>query len=130
MITFVGLGVFFTIVAVIYITVAEAEPIGSTVFILLACMAYMIGGYLWLLGRRVPIENRWEDRLDAEIAESTGEVGVFAPSSWWPLVVGAGVALVFLALAIGWWIMVPAVIVAAIGLIGLIMEFSTGKHAH
>jgi len=129
-VTFIGLGIFFIPVAFAYITVSNWEPIGSTVFIMLMFMAFMIAGYLWLLGRRIRIEDRWEDRLDAEIAESTGEVGVFSPTSWWPLVAGAGATLVFLAVAAGWWIMVPAAILAIIGTVGMVMEFSTGKHAH
>lgn len=128
--TFAGLGLFFTPVSIMYMVWANFEPIGTTVFVLLACMSFMIGGYLWLVSRRTRIEDRWEDRLDAEISEATGEVGVFAPHSWWPLVAGAGTALGFLAVAIGWWIMVPAVIVAAVGVIGLVMEFSTGRYAH
>ncbi|MDO5494822.1 MAG: cytochrome c oxidase subunit 4 [bacterium] len=129
-VTFIVLGVFFIPVTIVYMMVSDLEPIGSTVFVMLALMAFMIAGYLWLLGRRIKIEDRWEDRPDADISESTGEVGVFSPTSWWPLVAGAGAGLAFLAVAAGWWMMVPAVIVAAIGTIGFVMEFSTGKHAH
>ncbi|HZK05875.1 MAG TPA: cytochrome c oxidase subunit 4 [Actinomycetaceae bacterium] len=128
LVTFAFLAVFFAIVAGIYTYVAELEVIGSTAFTGLALMSAMIAAYLWLVGRR--IEPRWEDRVDAEISEATGEVGVFSPTSWWPLIAGAGAALVFLALAIGFWILVPGVIVTAIGVIGMAMEFSRGQHAH
>lgn len=126
--TFVIMGTFFGLVAVVYMIVADFEVIGSTAFVMLTFMAYMIGGYLWLVSRRIP--PRWEDRPDAEIAEATGEIGVFSPTSWWPLIAGLGTALAFLAAAIGWWIMVPAIAVSALGIIGMVMEFSTGQHAH
>lgn len=128
MITFIGLTIFMTIVGLVYMTVTDIEPIGSTLFVLLASMMAMVAVYLFLLSRRIP--TRPSDRLDADIEEATGEVGVFSPSSWWPLVAGVGATLVFLAVAVGWWIMVPAVIIAAIGTIGMVMEFSVGKHAH
>lgn len=128
MATFIGLTIFMTVVALVYMTVSHMEPIGSTLFVLLAAMMGMVAVYLFLLSRRIPV--RPEDKLTGEIDEATGEIGVFAPTSWWPLIAGVGAALAFLAVAIGWWIMVPAVIVAAIGTIGMVMEFSVGKHAH
>ena len=125
---FAGLAVFFTIVDAAYMAVAKFEVIGSTVFTLLAAMSAMSAGYLWVLARRTPV--RPEDRPSGNIAEGAGEVGVFSSASWWPLICGAGAALAFLAVAIGWWIMVPAVIISVIGLVGMVFEFSTGRHAH
>lgn len=125
---FAVLAVFFIIVAIAYIMVAPGEPIGATVFVLVASMAAMSAGYLWILANRTPV--RPEDRPSGEIVESAGEIGVFSSASWWPLVCGAGAALAFLAVAIGWWIMVPAVIVSVLGLVGLVFEFSVGRHAH
>lgn len=127
-VTFLVLGSFFVLMTVVYMWVAELEPIGSTVFALLAAMSYMISGYLWLVSRRIPA--RWEDRPAAEIAESAGEIGVFSPTSWWPLIAGIGATLVFLGVAIGWWLLVPGIAIGALGVIGLVMEFSSGHYAH
>ena len=37
---------------------------------------------------------------------------------------------VFLALAVGWWILAIAAPVAVVGLVGWVFEFSRGQHAH
>ena len=91
-------------------------------------MFMMIGVYFKMLARRHG--ERPEDRNDGEISEQSGEQGVYAPWSWWPLVLGIAGALGFAALAIDWWIMAPAVVVTVIGLVGWVFEFSRGQHAH
>lgn len=64
------------------------------------------------------------------ISEQAGDQGLYAPWSWWPLVLAFGCALAFVAMAVGWWVMVPAAIVAVIGLVGWVFEFSTGRFSH
>ncbi len=125
---FAGLLVFFVIVGTVYLFVADAEPVGTTAFYLVAGLAGIIAGYLWVLSRR--IELRPEDDPLGEISQRTGEIGVFSPHSWWPLVLGFATALIFLGLAIGFWIIVPGVMLGLIGLVGQIFEFSRGQHAH
>lgn len=125
---FAVLGVFFLIVATIYLSVSEAEVVGSTGFYLLAGMSFIIAGYLWVVKQRIPL--RPEDDPHGEISQRTGEVGVFAPYSWWPLVLGAAAALVFLGAAIGWWISGIGAVIGLIGLVGHTFEFSRGPHAH
>ena len=56
--------------------------------------------------------------------------GVFAPWSWWPLVIGAAAALAFLGLAVGWWVLYLGFVVGVIGLVGWVFEFNRGQHAH
>jgi hypothetical protein len=58
------------------------------------------------------------DRLDANIDDGDPEIGYFSPWSWWPFLLGLGLALAFLGLAVGIWISFiagPIVIVAIIG---------------
>ncbi len=122
-------GAFFLLVAIVYGTLTDfKELVGFPAILLSAGLAFMIGIYYRMLSKRHG--NRPEDRDDAVIAEGQGDQGLYAPWSWWPLVVGAGTALAFVALAVGWWIMVPAVIVGAIGLVGWVFEYSTGRFAH
>ncbi|MCU1582999.1 MAG: Cytochrome c oxidase polypeptide 4, partial [Microbacteriaceae bacterium] len=45
-----------------------------------------------------------EDLLDANIDDGDPEQGFFSPWSWWPIVAGAGCALLFLGVAVGVWI--------------------------
>ena len=120
--------VFFLPVGLIYGWVSGWEPVGSVSLLLLCGMFGLAGGYLWLLGRRV--DPRPEDNPTANIEDRAGEVGVFSPHSWWPLVLGIAAALVFLGVAIGWWVTGIGVLVAVVGLIGQLFEFSRGQHAH
>lgn len=125
---FAGLTVFFILLSVVYSSVSSLEPVGTTVFLLLSGFAAIISGYLLILGNR--IELRPSDREDAEIAEAAGEVGVFAPHSWWPLVLGVATAVAFAGIPIGWWMVGIGVVIALIGLVGQLLEFSRGPHAH
>ncbi|MFC7406066.1 cytochrome c oxidase subunit 4 [Georgenia alba] len=122
-------GVFaFIPVAVIYGFVADWEPVGTTGLFLLAALSALAGGYLWITGRR--IDMRPEDNPTADIDERAGEVGVFSPHSWWPLVLGIATTLGFLGLAIGWWMVGLGMFIGLVGLVGLLFEFYRGQHAH
>src|SRR6188474_723747 len=45
-----------------------------------------------------------EDRGDALIDDGEAEQGFFSPWSWWPVMLGGALALMFLGLAVGVWI--------------------------
>jgi hypothetical protein len=118
----------FTPLAVIYGLLSEWEPVGATALFLLGGLGGLIGAYLWVVGRRVDL--RPSDNPFGDIDESAGEIGVFSPWSWWPLVLGLATAIVFLGLAVGFWLSGVGLVLAIIGLIGLLFEFSRGQHAH
>ena len=121
--------VFFFVAALAYGYLTEwAEWVGMVCIMLTGGMFIMIGIYFWMLTKRHG--ERPEDRNDGEIFEQSGEQGVFAPWSWWPLVLGIAAMLGFAALAIDFWILVPALVVTVIGLVGWVFEFSRGQHAH
>lgn len=121
--------IFFVIVATVYgFMTGFAEWVGSTALLLAAGMFLMVGIYFKMLEKRHGV--RPEDDNEADISELSGDQGVYAPWSWWPLVIGIGSALAFLSMAVGWWIMVPAVVVGTVGLVGWVLEYSTGRHAH
>ncbi len=122
-------GAFFLLVAVVYGFLTDFnELVGFPAMLLSAGLAFMIGIYFRMLTKRHGI--RPEDRDDAAISEEAGDQGLYAPWSWWPLVVATGTALAFVAMAVGWWVMVPATIVAVIGLVGWVFEYSTGRFSH
>jgi hypothetical protein len=121
--------VFFAIATVAYGMCTDwAEWVGVVCIALTGGLFLMIGIYFKMLANRHG--HRPEDRKDGEISEQAGEQGVFAPWSWWPLVLGAAAALGFAALAIDWWIMAPATVLGVIALVGWVFEFSRGQHAH
>ena len=121
--------VFFAIAAVVYGFVTDFDEwVGFPALLLTGGLFLMVGIYFRMLAKRHG--KRPEDRNDGEIADLAGEQGVFAPWSWWPLVLGFAAMLAFAALAIDWWIMAPAFVVGVIGLVGWVFEFSRGQHAH
>ncbi len=125
---FALLAFFFILVGAIYGLLTGGEAVGMGALMLSGGLAAMIGFYLMVVSRRSgPMPG---DDPFGEIADGAGQVGVFAPWSWWPLVAAAAAALVFMALAIGLWMLVPAVVLGVIGLVGWLLEFSRGQHAH
>ena len=59
-----------------------------------------------------------EDLPTADIDDGDPEIGHFSPWSWWPMILGFGLALLFLGIAVGIWISflgAPIVIIALIG---------------
>jgi len=121
--------VFFVVASIVYGFVTDFDEwVGFPALLLTGALFAMVGIYFRMLAKRHG--KRPEDRNDGEIADLAGEQGVFAPWSWWPLVLGFAAMLAFAALAIDWWIMAPAFVVGVIGLVGWVFEFSRGQHAH
>lgn len=125
---FSGGVLFFVPVGVIYAFWSGGEAVGTVSLLLLGGLVGMIGGYLWLVARRVDAGP--DDDPRAEIADGAGEQGQFSPWSWWPLILSASGAITFAGLAIGWWLAGLGAATAVIGLVGWVFEFSRGKHAH
>lgn len=126
---FVLPGAFFLLVGVIYGFLTDfQELVGFPAILLTAGLSLMVGIYFRMLAKRHG--DRPEDLEDAQIADLAGDQGIYAPWSWWPFVLALGAALGFVAMAVGWWVMVPAAIVSVIGLVGWVFEFSTGRFSH
>jgi hypothetical protein len=114
--------------AFVYGSLSGWEPVGTVCILLVAALATLVGGYLWVTSRR--IDARPEDDIYGDIADGAGEQGVFAPHSWWPLALGATIAIAFLGIAIGWWLIVLGGGLAMLALVGWVFEFYRGAHAH
>jgi hypothetical protein len=128
--TLFGAGaMFFTPIAIIYGFVTRwHEPVGAAALFLTGGLAALIALYLFFTGRR--IDPRPEDDPDAETWQGSGDQGMFAPYSWWPLPLAAGAAMIFAGLAIGVWLVFIGVGVGALALVGWVFEFYRGEHAH
>ena len=118
---FVGLSVFYVVMTVVYWYVG-GEAVGITGMLLAACLAGMVGFYVWFTQKRIgtimPADN-----LTAEIADSAGELGFYSPHSWWPLPVAASAIAIGFGLIIGWWLTLIAVVALVISIIGWVTEY-------
>jgi len=93
--------------------------------VLSAFIAFYVGQVHSAQGGELP-----EDRVDANIDDGDAEQGFFAPWSWWPVMLGASGALVFLGLAVGVWVSLIGGAVVVVSLVGWQYEFYRGYHAH
>ncbi len=118
---FIGLGVFYILLTIIYWQVG-GESVGIGGMALAACLALMIGFYLWFTQKRIGVVLP-EDRNDAQIADGAGELGFYSPYSWWPLPVAASMVAMGLGLIIGWWLTLIAVGTLMISIIGMVTEY-------
>ncbi|CAN5214790.1 cytochrome c oxidase subunit 4 [soil metagenome] len=71
-----------------------------------------------------------EDRLEANIEDGDAEQGHYAPWSWWPVMLAGSLALVFLGVAVGFWISAIGGGILVVSIIGWQYEFYRGFHAH
>jgi hypothetical protein len=118
---FGGLAVFYVIITVIYYLIG-GEPIGISFLLLSACLAGMIGFYVWFTQKRIGTVLP-EDNLTAEIADGAGELGFYSPHSWWPLPVALSSCALGLGLIIGWWLFLIALGALVISIIGMVTEY-------
>lgn len=126
---FIGLGLFFVPITVIYYLLSDFEPVGTWAIGLLVGLCGLTGLYFRKVGGSV--DPRPEEDPLAEVHEHAGEYGEFAPWSWWPLLCAIAVAVIFLGPAIQqWWLAGIGVVIGAVGTIGHILEFNRNHHAH
>jgi len=123
---------FFFIADAIYIVWGLLDPlhgriewVGALALGLTGILAALIAFYL---GRVYASQGGElaEDRLDARIEDGEAEQGHFSPWSWWPPILGASVATVFLGVAIGPWLAFIGAAVAVVALVGWVYEYYRG----
>lgn len=126
---------FFLLAAIAYgVLTAVFEPgglewAGTTALVLSAGLSLIIGTFFRFVARR--LDTRPEDYEDADIADGAGELGFFAPHSWWPILI----ALAFSVAAVGAALWLPWLIAAGIVMVlgavcGLVFEYYVGPERH
>lgn len=118
---FGGLSVFYVLVTIIYWQVG-GEPVGIGGMLLAACLAGMVGFYVWFTQKRIGVTLP-EDNLTAEISDGAGELGFYSPHSWWPLPVALSACTMGLGLIVGWWLTIIGVGSLMISVIGMVTEY-------
>jgi hypothetical protein len=122
---FAGCAVFFAATDVVYWFLSH-DPTGTTALALAVGLAFLMGFYLFVTGRRTGM--RPEDRPDAEISEAAGEYGFFSPHSWWPLFTAASVATVALGVIFAWWLAILGMMFVITTAMGFVLEYYRGIH--
>jgi hypothetical protein len=118
---FSGLSAFYILMAVVYYYVG-GEAVGITGMILAACLAGMVGFYVWFTQKRIGFDIP-SDNLNAEIADDAGELGFYSPHSWWPLPVAFCATGMGLGLIVGWWLVVIFLGALIFSIIGFVTEY-------
>jgi len=118
---FGGLGVFYVLVTIIYWQVG-GEPVGIGGMLLAACLAGMVGFYIWFTQKRIGVTLP-EDNLTAEIIDGAGELGFYSPHSWWPLPVALSACTMGLGLIVGWWLTIIGIGAIMISITGMVTEY-------
>lgn len=119
---------FFVVVTAIYAYFTDwQEWVGIVGLALTTALVGFIAGYLWLTARK--LDPRPDDNPHGEIEEAAGDYGFFSPHSWWPLWLGLSSAVLFLGVAIGWWMVIIAAPFAAIATVGWTFEYFRGEKA-
>ena len=104
------------------------EWVGAVGIALTAVLSGFIAFYLGRSASAVGAELP-EDLPDAEIDDGDAEQGFFSPWSWWPMLLAAGAAMVFLGLAAGVWISFIGGSLGGIAIVGWIYEYYRGNFA-
>ena len=117
------LAVFLFVVSGVYWLVSR-DPTGFTCLLLAGGLGLIVGYYMLFTARR--IDERPEDREDAEIAEGAGEVGFFAPHSWWPMFLAGSAALTASGIIFGAFLILIGTFFLLIALSGLLFEYYVG----
>jgi heme A synthase len=124
---FVGCGIFLAGSDVVYWYLSY-DPTGTTALALAVGLMLLVGFYVLFTGRRLP--PRPEDNDIAEVADGAGEIGFFSPHSWWPLWLGLSGAVMFLGVAIGWWMVLIGLVAVIFATVGFVFEYYRGHFAH
>ncbi len=119
---------FFILVAVLYGTLTTmfanggVEWAGTTALALTGGLALITATFFRFVARR--LDTRPEDYEGAEISDGAGELGFYAPHSWWPILVAlaGSVAAVGIGLWLPWLIVAGVVFILA-SVAGLVFEY-------
>jgi hypothetical protein len=125
---FVFAGVLYGVLTALYAT-GGVEWAGTTALALTAGLALITGTFFRFVARR--LDTRPEDYEGAEISDGAGELGFFAPHSWWPILVALSGSVTAVGMAL-WlpWLIVAGVVFILSSTAGLVFEYYLGPEKH
>lgn len=126
---------FFLVTAVLYgvltalFATGGEEWAGTTALALTGGLALITATFFRFVARR--LETRPEDYEGAEISDGAGELGFFAPHSWWPILIALAGSVAATGIAL-WlpWVIVTGVAFVLASAAGLVFEYYLGPEKH
>jgi len=118
--------VFYTTWAII--EYGHPEWVGTVTLLLSSALGGFLAFYLGRVHKAQGGEMP-EDRADASIEDGDSEIGHYSPWSWWPMVLAGSLAITFLGLAAGLWIIFIGVPLVIVALVGWVFEYYRGNFA-
>jgi hypothetical protein len=96
------------------------DPTGTAALAISAGLGLLIGGYLLVTARR--LGPRPSDLPDAEVADGTGDLGIFSPGSYWPFFISLFTSVAVIGAIVGVWLAILGAIATFAMLMGLMFE--------
>ena len=92
-------------------------------------MALIVATYFRFVARR--LDTRPEDYEGAEISDGAGELGFFAPPSWWPILLALSGSVTAVGIAL-WlpWLIIAGVAFVLSSAAGSVFEYYVGPEQH
>ncbi len=119
------MAVFFIPTATLYsLFTGWSEMVGTVTLFLLAGMSAMSAFYLRHAASK--LDPAPGDDPRAQISQGAGDYGFFSPGSGWPVMLAFSGTLLFLGLAVGWWVFIIGVVLGAVSLLGWTFEYFRG----
>jgi hypothetical protein len=126
---------FFALATVVYALLTAyffpggLEWAGTTAMVMTTGLMLIIATYFRFVARR--LDTRPEDYEDAEIADGAGELGFYAPHSWWPVLIALATSVAATGIAL-WlpWLIVTGVVLVLGSAAGLVFEYYIGPEKH
>lgn len=128
------IGAYYLLTAILYtiwnvLAGQEFEATGSIAMLLSAVLAGFLAFFLMMVNKSQGGILLPEDHPLADVDDADPNLGHFSPWSWWPLVLGFAIALVFLGLAVGFWIIFLGIPFVLIAIVGWTYEYYRGNFA-
>jgi hypothetical protein len=125
---FILCAVLYGVLTALYATGGE-EWAGTTALALTGGLALITATFFRFVARR--LDTRPEDYEGAEISDGAGELGFFAPHSWWPLLVALAGSVTAVGIAL-WlpWLLFAGVVFILASAAGLVFEYYVGPEKH
>ncbi|MEW2401281.1 cytochrome c oxidase subunit 4 [Streptomyces sp. NPDC046862] len=118
---FGGVAVFFAFTAALYGWWSR-DPAGTSALVVACLMGALVSFFCAVQYRRKG--RRPQDRRDAEVAEGSGPLEFFPPSSPWPIVTALGFAITAVGVVYGLWLFLIGVGVLARGVLGMAFQYA------